>query len=197
MATTLSTPLPQEQEPMVQDGQVVQSSGSIGPFFAVMSVMMVVAILSCVVGRIYSRRVAEAPLDTVLKRRDCFGWLKGRLWRWPMLGGGGGHVVTLAAKGEGVGERHVSRHDDGAIPCQPETASRGVPFVRSGREWVITLPELAKSMAKMGQPLTYRELTEMIEEADTDGDGVISFNEFARVMARSAAESFGFPVPLP
>lgn len=65
------------------------------------------------------------------------------------------------------------------------------------RNGVITRAELAKAMAKMGQPLTYKELTEMIEEADTDGDGVISFSEFARVMAKSAAESFGFPVPLP
>ncbi|XP_024973411.1 uncharacterized protein LOC112511834 [Cynara cardunculus var. scolymus] len=99
MATTLSTPLPQEQEPMVQDGQAVQSSGSIGPFFAVMSVMMVIVILSCVVGRIYSRREAEAPLDTVLKRRDYFGWLKGRLGRWWSAHGGDSHVITLAGKG--------------------------------------------------------------------------------------------------
>ncbi|KAL4559372.1 hypothetical protein LXL04_031510 [Taraxacum kok-saghyz] len=69
-------------------------------------------------------------------------------------------------------------------------------FDRDGNG-VITRAELAKSMAEMGQPLTNRELTEMIEEADTDGDGVISFSEFARVMAKSAAESFGFPVPLP
>ncbi|KAI3684971.1 hypothetical protein L6452_34201 [Arctium lappa] len=109
MATSLSTPLPQEQEPMVQDGrQAVQSSGSIGPFFAVMLVMMVIVILSCVVGRIYSRQAAEAPLDTVLKRRDYFGWLKGRLWRWS-AGGGDGHVITLAGKGEGgkAEEGHV------------------------------------------------------------------------------------------
>jgi calcium-binding protein CML len=46
-------------------------------------------------------------------------------------------------------------------------------------------------MAKMGQPLTYKELTEMIEEADTDGDGVISFNEFATVMAKSAMKFLG------
>ncbi|KAL6974796.1 hypothetical protein U1Q18_005099 [Sarracenia purpurea var. burkii] len=66
-------------------------------------------------------------------------------------------------------------------------------FDRDGNGY-ITLAELAGSMAKMGQPLTYRELTEMIQEADTDGDGVISFREFASVMARSAAEMFGFRV---
>ncbi|KAI7738499.1 hypothetical protein M8C21_004652 [Ambrosia artemisiifolia] len=69
-------------------------------------------------------------------------------------------------------------------------------FDRDGNGF-ITPSELTHAMAKMGQPLTYRELTEMIEEADTDGDGVISFSEFARVMAKSAAESFGSPVPSP
>ncbi|THG08799.1 probable calcium-binding protein CML15 [Camellia sinensis] len=66
-------------------------------------------------------------------------------------------------------------------------------FDRDGNGY-ITLAELAGSMAKMGQPLTYKELTEMIKEADTDGDGVISFNEFASIMAKSAADIFGFPV---
>ncbi|XP_027168429.1 probable calcium-binding protein CML15 [Coffea eugenioides] len=63
-------------------------------------------------------------------------------------------------------------------------------FDRDGNGY-ITLAELAGSMAKMGQPLTYRELTEMIQEADTDGDGVISFSEFASVMAKSAADFLG------
>lgn len=63
-------------------------------------------------------------------------------------------------------------------------------FDRDGNGY-ITAVELAGAMAKMGQPLTYRELTEMIQEADTDGDGVISFNEFATVMARSASDSLG------
>ncbi|XP_006345065.1 probable calcium-binding protein CML15 [Solanum tuberosum] len=66
-------------------------------------------------------------------------------------------------------------------------------FDRDGNGY-ITLAELAGSMAKMGQPLSYRELTEMIKEADVDGDGVISFNEFATVMARSAAEFLGVPI---
>ncbi|GMN33306.1 hypothetical protein TIFTF001_048253 [Ficus carica] len=47
-------------------------------------------------------------------------------------------------------------------------------------------------MAKMRQPLsTYQELTEMIREADKDGDGVISFNEFVTAMARSASDFLG------
>lgn len=63
-------------------------------------------------------------------------------------------------------------------------------FDRDGNGY-ITAAELAKSMAKMGQPLTYKELTEMIKEADTDGDGVISFNEFATIMAKSASGFLG------
>ncbi|KVI06486.1 probable calcium-binding protein CML15 [Cynara cardunculus var. scolymus] len=66
-------------------------------------------------------------------------------------------------------------------------------FDRDGSGF-ITPAELAKSMTKMGQPLTYRELSEMVRNADTDGDGVISFKEFQGIMAKSAADSFGFSV---
>ncbi|XP_058091687.1 probable calcium-binding protein CML16 isoform X2 [Magnolia sinica] len=63
-------------------------------------------------------------------------------------------------------------------------------FDRDGNGY-ITAAELAQSMAKMGHPLTFRELTEMFREADTDGDGAISFTEFASVMAKSAADFLG------
>ncbi|KAL2559081.1 putative calcium-binding protein CML16 [Forsythia ovata] len=63
-------------------------------------------------------------------------------------------------------------------------------FDRDGNGY-ITAAELAGQMAKMGHPLTYRELTEMMREADTNGDGVISFNEFANIMGRSAADFLG------
>ncbi|XP_022956672.1 probable calcium-binding protein CML16 [Cucurbita moschata] len=63
-------------------------------------------------------------------------------------------------------------------------------FDRDGNGF-ITASELAGSMAKMGHPLSYRELSEMMRQADTDGDGVISFNEFTTVMARSAADFLG------
>lgn len=58
----------------------------------------------------------------------------------------------------------------------------------------ITAAELAGAMAKMGQPLTYQELTEMMREADSNGDGVISFNEFTTIMAKSAADFLGLRV---
>ncbi|XP_009416780.2 probable calcium-binding protein CML14 [Musa acuminata AAA Group] len=63
-------------------------------------------------------------------------------------------------------------------------------FDRDGNGY-ISAAELARSMARMGQPLTFLELTEMMRQADTDGDGVISFEEFATVMAKSAAEFLG------
>lgn len=63
-------------------------------------------------------------------------------------------------------------------------------FDRDGNGF-ITAAELAGSMAKMGQPLTYRELSDMMREADTNGDGVLSFHEFATIMARSAADFLG------
>jgi calcium-binding protein CML len=46
-------------------------------------------------------------------------------------------------------------------------------------------------MARLGQPLTFVELTRMMRDADTDGDGVISFKEFAAVMAKSALDFLG------
>ncbi|KAK9705034.1 hypothetical protein RND81_07G028500 [Saponaria officinalis] len=63
-------------------------------------------------------------------------------------------------------------------------------FDRDGNGY-ITAAELAGSMAKMGQPLTYKELAEIMREADTNGDGVISFQEFTTIMGRSAKELFG------
>lgn len=63
-------------------------------------------------------------------------------------------------------------------------------FDRDGNGF-ISAAELAGSMAKMGQPLTLKELTEMIEEADTDGDGVISFEEFAAAMAKTTSDLYG------
>ncbi|MCD7457870.1 putative calcium-binding protein cml16 [Datura stramonium] len=70
-------------------------------------------------------------------------------------------------------------------------------FDRDGNGF-ITAAELAGQMSKMGHPLTYRELSNLMQEADTNGDGVISFNEFANILGKSAAEFLGLnPVPEP
>ncbi|KAA8529234.1 hypothetical protein F0562_033967 [Nyssa sinensis] len=66
-------------------------------------------------------------------------------------------------------------------------------FDRDGNGY-ITAAELAGQMAKMGHPLTYSELSHMIRDADSNGDGVISFNEFASIMGKSAADFLGLTV---
>ncbi|KAG4155254.1 hypothetical protein ERO13_D03G100500v2 [Gossypium hirsutum] len=81
------------------------SSGSLGPFFAVISVLTFLAVVSCVVGRICVRRrtkgaavVAITPLDTI-KHGGWLGWLKLRC-------GGcmAGEVVEAGAKVMSFGE---------------------------------------------------------------------------------------------
>ncbi|KAF5443496.1 hypothetical protein F2P56_036047 [Juglans regia] len=69
-------------------------------------------------------------------------------------------------------------------------------FDRDGNGY-ITAAELAGSMARMGHPLTYHELSQMMREADTNGDGVISFNEFSTIMANSASDFLGLKVAQP
>ncbi|KAL1291280.1 hypothetical protein HN51_059827 [Arachis hypogaea] len=60
----------------------------------------------------------------------------------------------------------------------------------------ISALELATEMAKIGQPLTYGELREMITAAGDDGDGAICFNEFASVMIRSKSGLLGLALLL-
>lgn len=50
-------------------------------------------------------------------------------------------------------------------------------FDRDGNGYISAV-ELAYSMAKLGHALTAEELIGMMEEADTDGDGQIDFQEF-------------------
>ncbi|PON91245.1 Parvalbumin [Trema orientale] len=61
-------------------------------------------------------------------------------------------------------------------------------FDRDGNGY-ITAAELAHSMAKLGHALTAEELTGMIKEADTDGDGRIDYEEFARAITSAAFDN--------
>lgn len=61
-------------------------------------------------------------------------------------------------------------------------------FDRDGNGF-ITAAELAHSMAKLGHALTAKELTGMIKEADTDGDGRINFNEFSQAIISAAFDN--------
>ncbi|CAI0470944.1 unnamed protein product [Linum tenue] len=58
-------------------------------------------------------------------------------------------------------------------------------FDRDGNGY-ITAAELAHSMARLGHELTAEEVAGMIREADTDGDGRISFPEFSRAISSAA-----------
>ncbi|KAK7386625.1 hypothetical protein VNO78_26959 [Psophocarpus tetragonolobus] len=61
-------------------------------------------------------------------------------------------------------------------------------FDRDGNG-LITAAELAHSMARLGHALTADELTGMIKEADTDGDGMISFQEFSQAITSAAFDN--------
>ncbi|KAF3786188.1 putative calcium-binding protein [Nymphaea thermarum] len=61
-------------------------------------------------------------------------------------------------------------------------------FDRDGNGF-ITAAELAHSMNRLGHALTVEELTGMIKEADTDGDGRISYPEFAKAITSAAFDN--------
>ncbi len=46
----------------------------------------------------------------------------------------------------------------------------------------ISTKELRHIMTTIGDKLTDEEVNQMIEEADIDGDGVINYEEFVRMM---------------
>lgn len=81
------------------------SSGSIGPFFAVISVLVVLAVLSCFLGRICARRrqrtvlVAEVNPLEMIKSGGFLGWLR-RKWRRFLAGDveAGAKVADCASK---------------------------------------------------------------------------------------------------
>ncbi|KAG7944433.1 hypothetical protein I3843_15G102400 [Carya illinoinensis] len=85
MATT-SASLPEQQQPgetLMSPGvasssssssSAWHSSGSLGPFFAVMSVLTVLAIISCVLGKRCTERAASSMES--IGDRDIFGWVK-------------------------------------------------------------------------------------------------------------------------
>lgn len=50
------------------------------------------------------------------------------------------------------------------------------------RNGFISAEELKYAMRKLGHPITDREADRMIDEADIDGDGLISYGEFCTIM---------------
>ncbi|CAN8234898.1 unnamed protein product [Cochlearia groenlandica] len=87
------------------EGSHHYSSGSIGPFFAVISVLVVLAVFSCFLGRICARHrrktviVTEVnPLD-MIKGGGVLGWLRQK-WRRCLAGDveAGARVADCAGK---------------------------------------------------------------------------------------------------
>lgn len=60
----------------VPEASAWESSGSIGPFFGVISVLTILAVLSCYLGRKWNPRPLT-PLESIENdSRSCFWWLK-------------------------------------------------------------------------------------------------------------------------
>lgn len=51
------------------------------------------------------------------------------------------------------------------------------------KDKLISFQDLKNFLQMTGQKRTDQEITEMISDADLDGDGFINFEEFSRVMA--------------
>lgn len=112
-------------------------------------------------------------------------------------GGDQVHVLSAKIDSNGNGSIEFDELVDAILPDlneevllnQEQLMEVFQSFDRDGNGY-ITAAELAGSMAKMGHPLTYRELTEMMQEADMNGDGVISFNEFASILGKKSAGEY-------
>ncbi|XP_042500231.1 uncharacterized protein LOC122078344 [Macadamia integrifolia] len=87
------------QQPLISPEAVSNSawhnSGSVGPFFAVISIITVLAVISCILGRVCGGREVH-PLENI-RHRGCLGWLR-RCRR--CMGGG---VVEVGARVVGCG----------------------------------------------------------------------------------------------
>nr|GMC60222.1 transmembrane protein [Ipomoea batatas] len=125
-----ATPLPDEQQVVASStSQDWHSSGSIRPFFAVISVLTLLAILSCILGRICRNRRRQLssstppPLDCV-KQKGCHGWMR----RWWLLDGGN-EVVP------GAGDKAPAQDEEGSIPVPNITI--GQFLVRFDEDFVV------------------------------------------------------------
>ncbi|KAF9625794.1 hypothetical protein IFM89_027126 [Coptis chinensis] len=65
----------QQEEPqqVMYPEAVSNNNGSVGPFFAVMSVLAVITLLSCILGRFLARRSGN-PLN--IRYVDCYWWFR-------------------------------------------------------------------------------------------------------------------------
>ena len=73
--------------------------------------------------------------------------------------------------------------------CQPmdgvgAAVRKVVQHIHQDGNGFIDRRELAIMMRHLGEPLTEEEIVEILDEADTDGDGVIDYTEFFTLMGR-------------
>ncbi|CAL9100747.1 unnamed protein product [Musa textilis] len=74
MASTTMTPVPDYRgQALAPSGH---RSGSLGPFFAVISAIVILTVFSCVFGRVCASRVVGPDASY-----DCVGWTR-RRWSW-------------------------------------------------------------------------------------------------------------------
>ncbi|XP_057517397.1 uncharacterized protein LOC130798433 [Amaranthus tricolor] len=118
MATSTTSLLPNQEQPQVQQEVPIYTQsipnnnnnnnnnawhnntnkGSIGPFFGVISVLAVLAIISCLVGRFWIGK-ENTPLESIKHRGSCCGWLKRRRFGRSAVDAGGvrgGKVAAVA-----------------------------------------------------------------------------------------------------
>jgi len=76
-------------------------------------------------------------------------------------------------------QRHES--DSGAVEDDIRLAFKAFDLDGNGE---IDRNELKKVMEKLGEPLTDKEIDEMIAEADQNGDGLINYEEFSAMMKK-------------
>lgn len=104
-----STPFLQQQQPPPEETLSKSTSGSIAPFFVAMSILTVLGILSCVLGRIWTRGSHVTPLEISINTTDrsCLGlgWLKCK-WRWCLSCGH--DDVESGSKALGFGEHNIN-----------------------------------------------------------------------------------------
>ncbi|KAE8125009.1 hypothetical protein FH972_019847 [Carpinus fangiana] len=121
-----SSPLPEQQGQVlmsnpeaVPSSSASHSSGSIGPFFAVISVLTLLAILSCVLGRMCTRgggSGAVTPVECV-RDRGFFGWVR-RKFRRCMVGAAEGGAKMMAFRKE-IGKQVEDDGGELQHPPQP------------------------------------------------------------------------------
>eukprot|EP01057_Protomagalhaensia_wolfi_P002113 Protomagalhaensia_wolfi_Nauph_80__2112@NODE_2355_length_1118_cov_70_203892_g1845_i0_p1_GENE_NODE_2355_length_1118_cov_70_203892_g1845_i0NODE_2355_length_1118_cov_70_203892_g1845_i0_p1_ORF_typecomplete_len152_score21_36EFhand_7/PF13499_6/0_0048EFhand_7/PF13499_6/6_4e11EFhand_8/PF13833_6/18EFhand_8/PF13833_6/1_3e03EFhand_8/PF13833_6/0_21EFhand_8/PF13833_6/6_6e13EFhand_11/PF08976_11/12EFhand_11/PF08976_11/4_9e06EFhand_6/PF13405_6/0_036EFhand_6/PF13405_6/45EFhand_6/PF13405_6/0_36EFhand_5/PF13202_6/2 len=69
-------------------------------------------------------------------------------------------------------------------------ARRPEEYIRSAfqlfeNNGVISFEDLQRKSIEVGETLTDEEISEMINEADTDGDGLVTESDFARLMGKA------------